>query len=132
MPQHPVTEERTHTVFCCIFPYVYFYFSSSSPGMDLPAVQLLCLEQIDRSLEDHTRDFLDLVCLTHFLDHSLCVFYITSLSERCKARLSANGPKKDFAAFAEWVLENNGSPLTVCSSEEDISSPTSEPEKWIL
>ncbi len=96
--------------------------------MDLPAVQLLCLEQRDRSLEDHTRDFLNLACLTHFPDRSLCVFYISSLSERCKARLPANGPKEDFAAFMEWVLENNGSPLTVCPSEEDISSPTHVPE----
>ncbi len=96
--------------------------------MDLPAVQLLCLEQRDRSLEDHTRDFLNLACLTHFPDCSLCVFYISSLSERCKARLPANGPKEDFAAFVEWVLENNGSPLTICPSEEDISSPTHVPE----
>ncbi|KAF4115831.1 hypothetical protein G5714_003320 [Onychostoma macrolepis] len=48
--------------------------------MDLPAVQLLCLEQMDRSLEDHTRDFLDLACLTHFPDRSLCVFYISYIS----------------------------------------------------
>ncbi len=97
--------------------------------MDLPAVQLLYLEQMDRSLEDHTRDFLDLACLTHFPDCSLCGFYITSLSERCKVRLLANGPKEeDFATFVEWVLENNGSSLTVFPSEEDISSPTSKPE----
>ncbi len=43
--------------------------------MDFPAVQLLCLEQKDHSLEDHTRDFLDLACLTHFLDRSLCFFF---------------------------------------------------------
>ena len=28
----------------------------------------------------------------------------------------------------EWVLEKNGSPFTVCPAEEDISSPTPEPE----
>lgn len=28
--------------------------------MDIPAVQLLCLEQKDQTLEDPTRDFLDL------------------------------------------------------------------------
>ncbi|XP_058625419.1 uncharacterized protein LOC131536483 [Onychostoma macrolepis] len=81
-----------------------------------------------RSLEDHTRDFLDLACLTHFPDCSLCVFYISSLSERCKARLPANGPKEDFAACVEWVLENNGLFFSICLSEEDISSPTPEPE----
>ncbi|XP_016124666.1 uncharacterized protein [Sinocyclocheilus grahami] len=92
------------------------------------AIQLLCLEQQDCSLEDHTRDFVDLACLTHFPDCSLCIFYHTSLSERCKARLPTNGPKEDFAAFVEWVLERNGLCLSVCPAEEDISSPTHEPE----
>ncbi|KAI2659446.1 Histone-lysine N-methyltransferase set-2 [Labeo rohita] len=68
--------------------------------MDLPAFQFLCMEQ-DHSLEDHARDFLDLACLTHFLDHSCCVFYYTSLSEWCKARLPANGLKEDFSPFVE-------------------------------
>ncbi len=95
--------------------------------MDIPAVQLLCLEQQDRSLEDHTRDFLDLACLTHFPDRSLCAFYITSLSERCKARLPANGPKENFAACVEWVLENNGLFFSVCPVE-DNSSPTPDTE----
>lgn len=30
--------------------------------MDIPAVRLLLLEQGDCSLEDHSRDFLDLAC----------------------------------------------------------------------
>ncbi len=91
--------------------------------MGEPAVQLLCLEQQDRPLEDHTRDFIDLACLTHFPDRSLCVFYITSLSEWCKARLPADGPKENFAACVEWVLENNG-----LFFSEDNSSPTPDPE----
>ncbi len=110
-----------------VFLSVSFYFSHSSPGMDLPAVQLLCLEQMGRSLEDHTRDFLDLACLTHFPDRSLCVFYITSLSEQCKARLPADSPKENFTACVEWVLENNGLFFSVCPVE-DNSSPTPEPE----
>ncbi len=52
--------------------------------MDIPNVALLCLEQRDRSLETHTRDFWDLACLTHYPDRSLCVFYISSLSEWSK------------------------------------------------
>ncbi len=92
--------------------------------MDLPAVQLLCLEQLGHSLEDHTRDFLDLACLTHFPDRSLCVFYYTSLSERCKARLPANGPKEEFAAFVEWVLVNCGSHFTIGTAEEEFTSVT--------
>jgi len=43
-------------------------------GMDIPAVHLLLLEQEDHSLEDHTREFLDLPCLTQYQDRSLCSF----------------------------------------------------------
>lgn len=49
--------------------------------MDIPAVCLLLLECF---LEDHTRDFIDLACLIHYPDHSLCVFYYTSLNEQSK------------------------------------------------
>lgn len=42
-----------------------------------------------RLLEDHTRDFLYLACLTNFPDGSLCVFYYTGLT------------KDNFAAFVE-------------------------------
>ncbi|XDV40107.1 hypothetical protein PO909_009248 [Leuciscus waleckii] len=82
--------------------------------MDLPAIQLLCLEKLDRSLEDHTREFLDLVCLTHYSDCS-------------KARLPANGPSEDFAAYVVWVLVNSGLEFTI-DPEEDISSPTLDSE----
>ncbi|ROJ62551.1 hypothetical protein DPX16_21537 [Anabarilius grahami] len=90
-----------------------------------PAVALLCLEQRDRSLESHTRDFLELACLTHFPNCSLCVFYISSLSKRSRARLPGSGPRKDFAAFVEWVLVSNNSPFTVSPAEDDFAtSPT--------
>lgn len=55
--------------------------------MDLPAIQLLCLEQEVHSLKDHTRKFLDLACHINFLDGSLCVYYYFSLQERSKERL---------------------------------------------
>lgn len=87
-----------------------FCFSPLPSQMDLPAVQLLCLEQQDRSLEDHTVDFLDLVCLMPNSDCSLCIFYLTSLSKQSKAHLPANGPIKDFAMFVEWVLMNSPTP----------------------
>ncbi len=76
--------------------------------MDNPNIALLCLEQGDRPLEDHTQDFLHLACLSHYPDRSLCVFYHASLSERSKARVPADGPRDNFAAFVEWVLEKNG------------------------
>ncbi len=99
------------------------FFSHYGPA----AVQLLCLEQQDHPLEDHTRDFIDLACLTHFPDRSLCVFHITSLSQQCKVHLPAGGPKENFAACVEWVLENNGLFFSVCPAE-DNSRPTTNLE----
>lgn len=52
--------------------------------MDLTAVLLLLLDRGDLALKDHTKDFLDLVCLTYYPDH---FFYCTSLSEQSKAHL---------------------------------------------
>ncbi len=45
----------------------FFFFLAFCffPVMDIPAVLFPCLGQGDHSLEDHTRDFLDLVHLTH-------------------------------------------------------------------
>ncbi|ROI27671.1 hypothetical protein DPX16_22993 [Anabarilius grahami] len=90
--------------------------------MALPAVQLLCLEQRDRSLELHTSDFLQLACQTNFPDRSLCVFYHTGLSERSKACIPAGGPTEDFATYVEWVLVNNNSLFTICPAEDDTST----------
>lgn len=95
--------------------------------MDLPAARLLCLEQMDRSLEDYTQDFLDLACLVHYSDDSLSVFFHTSLSEQAKARLPANGPCEDFSAYVEWVLVNKESEFTI-GPEEDTNSPTPNSE----
>ncbi len=94
--------------------------------MDNPNVALLCLEQRDRTLETHTRDFLELACQTHYPDRSLCVFYISSLSEWSKACLPGSGPRDNFATCLEWVLENNGLYFSICPAE-DISSPTPKP-----
>lgn len=89
--------------------------------MDLPAVQLLCLEQ---------REFIELVNLTHYPDRSLCVFYISSLSERSCANLPGSGPQQDFVACLEWVLENNNSAFTIGLAEPtSTSSPTPVPSQ---
>lgn len=53
--------------------------------------------------------------------------YFTSLSERCKACLPSNGPRENFAAFVEWVLENDGLFFPVCPTEDTLS-PTPQPE----
>ncbi len=104
------------------------FFSQLPVTMDNPNVALLCPEQRDHSLETHTRDFLELVCLTHYPDCSLCVFYISSLSEWSKACLPGSGPRDNFAACVEWVLENNGLYFSICPADEDIFSPTPKPE----
>ncbi len=61
-----------------------------------PEFLLLLLEQGESALEDHTRDFLDLAYLTHYPDDCLCTFY--------KVSLNLNGPRRNFAAYVEWVL----------------------------
>ncbi|ROJ62428.1 Follistatin-related protein 4 [Anabarilius grahami] len=51
--------------------------------MDIPAVCLLLLKQGDRSLEDHTRDFLDLACLTHYLCYTMSL--LVQPSSKCSS-----------------------------------------------
>ncbi len=55
--------------FC--FPFLSFFIFI----MNDPAVLILLLEQGDRSLEDHTNDFVFLANLTHYPDNCLCSFY---------------------------------------------------------
>ncbi|KAI2650613.1 FMRFamide-related peptides type HF-4 [Labeo rohita] len=61
--------------------------------MDNPAVLLLLLELGNRSLVDHTRDFVHLVPLTHYPDSSLCTFYRAGLNIATKAQLSGEDPE---------------------------------------
>ncbi|KAI2644640.1 Threonylcarbamoyl-AMP synthase [Labeo rohita] len=91
--------------------------------MGNPAVLLLLLEQGNRSLVDHTRDFVHLVPLTHYPDSSLCTFYRAGLNIATKAQLSGEGPRESFADYIEWVLVSCRSSLTV-----DDTSPTQDPE----
>ncbi|KAI2660342.1 RNA-directed DNA polymerase from mobile element jockey [Labeo rohita] len=67
-----------------------------------PTVKIIILEQGNRSLEDHTRDFVHLVPHTHYPDSCLCTFY-------------------------RWVLASCGSSWTVDIVEKDVS-PTQDPE----
>lgn len=68
--------------------------------MDIPVVHLLLLEQGNHSFKDHTRDFLDLECLTPYLDHSVCVYF----NERSMARLSVEGLQGSFAEYVQFTL----------------------------
>ncbi len=60
-------------------------------------------------------------------DDALCTFYDASLNTSCRALLSKDGPQEDSAAFMEWTLARNGSPLTV-SPEDDLARSTPDPE----
>ncbi|KAI2668447.1 Titin [Labeo rohita] len=92
--------------------------------MDNPTVLLLLLEQGNRSLEDHTRDFVYLAPLTHYPDSCLCTFYLRGLNTTTKAQLSGEGPRKSIVDYIEWVLVSSRSLLAA----EDETSPTQDPE----
>ncbi len=92
-----------------------------------PEFLLLLLEQGERSLEDHTGLFLMLANTTSYPDDALCSFYDASLNTASRALSSEDGPREDFAAFVEWTLARNGSPLTV-SPEDDLARSTPDPE----
>ncbi len=92
-----------------------------------PEFLLLLLEQEDRYLEDHTRLFLCVANATSYPDDALCSFYDASLNTASRSLSSEDGPREDFAAFVEWTLKRNGSPLTV-SPEDDLARSTPDPE----
>ncbi|KAL0190994.1 hypothetical protein M9458_013692 [Cirrhinus mrigala] len=92
-----------------------------------PTVLLIILKQGERSLEDHTRDYIFLAEHSHFPDSSLCKFYYTGLNTTTKALLSGEGPQESLPDYIEWVLASCGSSWTVDIVEKDIS-PTQDPE----
>ncbi len=63
---------------------------------------------------------------TSYPDDARCAFYDTSLNTACRALSSEDGPREDFAAFVEWTLVRNGSPLTVCP-EDNLARSTPDP-----
>ncbi|KAL0199671.1 hypothetical protein M9458_002858, partial [Cirrhinus mrigala] len=58
--------------------------------MDHPAIRILFLEQGNRSLKDHTKDFVFLAPVTHYPDGSLCSFCRTGLNPTTRAQLSGD------------------------------------------
>lgn len=53
---------------CIYYNHQYVTENQSENRMDLLAIQLLCMEQEQQSLEDHTRKFLQLEYLANFPD----------------------------------------------------------------
>ncbi|KAI2668955.1 Accumulation-associated protein [Labeo rohita] len=92
-----------------------------------PTVLLILLKQGERSLEDHTRDYLSLSEHSDFPDSSLCKFYFIGLNTTTKALLSGEGPQESLPDYIEWVLASCGSSWTVDIVEKDVS-PTQDPE----
>ncbi|KAI2645615.1 Sal-like protein 3 [Labeo rohita] len=94
-----------------------------------PAIQIIILEQGNRSLEDHTRDFMHLVPHTHYPDSCLCTFYRVGLNPTIKAQLSGEGPRESIADYIEWVLASCRSSWTVGIVEKDYEpEPTADDE----
>ncbi|KAL1278541.1 hypothetical protein QQF64_025214 [Cirrhinus molitorella] len=85
------------------------------------------LEQGEKTLEDHTRQFITIANYSSFPDGALCSFYNAGLNPACRALLSEDGPRADFAAYVEWTLASNGSSLTI-RPEENRASATPDPE----
>ncbi|KAI2650572.1 Filamentous hemagglutinin [Labeo rohita] len=105
-----------HVCYMLFFPFMYV--------MDLPTVLLPILEQGNRSLEDHTKDFMYLASMTHYPVSSIYSFYLTGLNPTTRAQLSGKGPRESLAAYVEWVLVSSRSSWTT----EDNTSPTPDPE----
>ncbi|KAL0168702.1 hypothetical protein M9458_036924 [Cirrhinus mrigala] len=97
--------------------------------MNDPAVLILVLmlEQGERSLEDHTTDFVFLANMTHYPDSCLCSFYQAGLNTTTRAQLSKEGPQESLAAYVEWVVVSCNSPLAMDFTDDD-TSPTLDPE----
>lgn len=84
--------------------------------MEIAAVQNL-LSQGDRSLEEHTQDFLDLRHLVDYDDGNLCFFPGRTQLEDESTPDGADGPQQTFIEYVDWVLQC-GSPFTISESEE--------------
>ncbi|KAL0198595.1 hypothetical protein M9458_007135, partial [Cirrhinus mrigala] len=83
------------------------------------AVLVLLLEQGDRSLEDHAKDFAFLANLTHYPDSCLCLFFQAGLNTTTRAQL--------FTACVEWVLVSCNC-LLAMDFTDDVTNPTLDPE----
>lgn len=92
-----------------------------TPDQMDPAVRLIQLCQGTHTLEDHTRDFLDIAYLTDLLDFALVDFYCDGLNYHFQSTLLHIGPQGLLCEFLDYVLQLKGSPFTVGEVEEDPS-----------
>ncbi|KAA0721144.1 hypothetical protein E1301_Tti001846 [Triplophysa tibetana] len=84
---------------------------------------LLPLDQRNFSLEDQVSNHI------HYLDDCLCTFYKKGLNNTWMTQLSGDGPRESFAEFVEWVLVSNNSLPTIGLPDEELTSPTPDPEQ---
>lgn len=77
--------------------------------------------QKDRSLEIHTREFLELAHQTYYLEHSLCLEMQHTQNEW--AHLPGCSPQNDFTTCVEWVLVNNNLAFTIGLTEPSLALP---------
>ncbi|KAI2665793.1 Accumulation-associated protein [Labeo rohita] len=95
-----------------------------------PEFILLQLKQGDLPPEGYTIMFQLVAHTTSYPDDALYAFYAfydASLNASCRAPLSEDGPRADFAAFVEWTLARNRSSFPACSMD-NLASATPDPE----
>lgn len=68
--------------------------------MDNPAFLLLCLEQGDRSLEQHLEDYIFLATLSNFPNECLCTFLYAGLNTPTKGAVVRGGTSGDLRGFS--------------------------------
>ncbi|KAI2662257.1 Cell surface glycoprotein [Labeo rohita] len=90
-----------------------------------PTVLLILLKQGERSLEDHTRDYIFLAEHSHFPDSSLCKFYYTGLNTTTKVLLSGEGPQE---SLLEYIEPRTQPTITPTSGVEPEPTADEEPE----
>ncbi|XP_026111348.1 endoplasmic reticulum chaperone BiP-like [Carassius auratus] len=91
---------------------------------------LLCLFQVfEKKNKPHIQLDIGSGQMKTFTPEEISAMVLTKMKETAEACTpTSERSQEDFAAFVEWVLAKNGSSFTFSTAEEDISSPTPDPE----
>lgn len=96
--------------------------------MEIQAILLLCLEQGELTLKDHTQVFVEITNITHYPGH--VPVYLLQGKPQLLNMLSCLGmvPGGILPKFVEWVLVSCNLTFTIGPVEEGFTSPTLDPE----
>ncbi|XP_051508481.1 ras-associated and pleckstrin homology domains-containing protein 1-like [Myxocyprinus asiaticus] len=73
--------------------------------MDLAAIRILLLQQGDRPVEDHAREFLELANVVHYPDRSLVGFFRAGLNSALRELIPLADPHWTLGDYVENALE---------------------------